>query len=558
MAQATAPRTKIEGVTRLARERKFEQALKRCQKLVRQYPGDVNLLGLLASLYRDNGKPQQAEKTLLKAISLAPDYSRPYEELGLLYLHHGHLPRAVGQLEKAIQLAPRDAAPRLLLARAMEGLDQLERAIDLYRDALRLSPARPEILLRLASVLAALGRAGEAAQAYADCLVREPDNIAARIGLGNMQKTLGEQEAAIASYREVQRRHPDNGAAYHSLANLKTFRFDNELIEALDAQLARDDLHPRSRVNMLFARASAYEQSGDFDSAWNCLAEGNALQKQQEPFDIQDAMAAVDRVIEIFDTELLSARRSSGDPGEVPIFIVGMPRSGSTLVEQILASHSQVEGTSELPFLDRITRTLRDDSGAVYPAVVAGLSDEAFDELGREYLQMTLPHRPEKARHFTDKMPNNFSAIGMIHLMLPQAKIIDVRRGAMDTCVANLRHLYARSQAFAYSQSDVGGFYLQYQRMMDHWDRVLPGRVMRLNYEELVMDTEAQVRRLLEHIGLPWEQQCLEFHSTNRAVHTASSEQVRQPVYQSAIGFWRNYEKHLGELKSVLGDQVDT
>jgi len=261
-----------------------------------------------------------------------------------------------------------------------------------------------------------------------------------------------------------------------------------------------------------------------------------------------------DELIEFFNADFFQDSAGQGHADPAPIFVLGLPRSGSTLVEQIIASHSQVEGTSELSYIGRLTKSLNHNRADAmrYPQVLAELQPRHFQRLGQDYLEMAARHRVEGTARFIDKMPNNFPSVGFIHSILPNAKIIDARRHPMDACVGNLRQLYARGQTFSYDQNDIGEYYLQYLRMMRHWDEVLPGKVLRVQYEDTVTDLESQVRSILDFLELPWEDNCLRFHDTERAVRTASSEQVRQPIYHSSVGFWRHYASHLGELQDIL------
>jgi hypothetical protein len=261
-----------------------------------------------------------------------------------------------------------------------------------------------------------------------------------------------------------------------------------------------------------------------------------------------------DVLIEVFDRSLFEKNDGAGHTDASPIFVLGLPRSGSTLIEQILASHSRVEGTSELPYLGQVSTSLNRNraDGVNYPQAVLELGASHFDRLGQDYLRKAQLHRTEGTPHFVDKMPNNFPSIGLIHLILPNAKIVDARRYPLDSCLSCYRQLFAKGQTFTYDLTDIGEYFLQYQRMMDHWDDVLPGRVLTVQYEDMVTDFENQVRRLIDYCGLPWEDSCTSFHETDRPVRTASSEQVRQPIYTKSINFWRNHEGQLGELIEVL------
>ena len=322
----------------------------------------------------------------------------------------------------------------------------------------------------------------------------------------------------------------------------------------MQSNLGSEELGDTSRVNFLFALAKAFEDRGDFERAWDYYATGNASQRVDEYYDPVQTEFINDAIVDVFDAELLAEKSGGGDPDRAPIFVVGLPRSGSTLIEQILASHSTVEGTSELPYLGRVAMSLNRNraDGINYPQSVRELGSENFVALGKDYLRRAGRHRVEGTGHFIDKMPNNFPTIGFLHLILPNAKIIDARRHPLDSCLSCYRQLFARGQSFTYDLTDIGEYFLQYQRLMDHWHAVLPGRVLTVQYEELVGDFENQTRRLLEYCELPFEDACLRFYETDRPVRTPSSEQVRQPIYTSSIGFWRNYECHLGELRDVL------
>jgi hypothetical protein len=309
-----------------------------------------------------------------------------------------------------------------------------------------------------------------------------------------------------------------------------------------------------SEVNFLFALAKATEDRGDFDAAWKFYEKGNSERRMMEYYDPVSSEDIHDRVIEVFDQEYLTEHSDQGHADTAPIFVIGLPRSGSTLIEQILASHSQVEGTSELPYIGHATASLNLNraDGVNYPEAIRELGPMHFESLGKGYLRAAQMHRTEGAARFIDKMPNNFPSVGFIHLILPNAKIIDARRQPMDSCLSCYRQLFARGQTFTYDLTDIGEYFLEYQRLMDHWHQVLPDRVLTVQYEDVVLDFETQVRRLLEYCELPWEDACLRFYETDRPVRTASSEQVRQPVHSKSIGFWRNYEDKLDELKTVL------
>ncbi len=373
---------------------------------------------------------------------------------------------------------------------------------------------------------------------------------------GHALKTHGQIAEAIAAYRGAYKTRPGWGEAYWSLANLKTYRFTPTEVASMRQALARARLADQDRVHLDFALGKATEDGADFAAAFAHYAAANALHRQSLRYDSQRVHDHVRRSIALFSTAFFAQRRGWGAPTHAPIFIVGLPRAGSTLIEQILASHSQVEGTFELPDLLAIAKRLggrKAGSGATgYPERLQELGRPEIVALGEEYLERTQVHRGLRRRFFTDKTPNNFAHIGLIHLILPQARIIDARRGAAATCVSCYKQHFSRGQAFTYDLTDMGRYYRDYAALMAHFDAVLPGRVHRVSYESLVSTPEAQIRQLLAFCGLPFEASCLAFHATERPVHTPSSQQVRQPIFTDGVDQWRNFEPWLGPLRAVL------
>jgi tetratricopeptide (TPR) repeat protein len=511
-----------------------------------------------AELHRD-GRLEEAERLYREVIRANPRNVDAMRMLGRIALSLKRNPDAERLFRRAVSIAPDFVGAWLDLGRVLKDTDSHEEALACYRRVIELQPDNPKGHFQLAGVLAPAGRTFEAIESYQRTLKLEPDHPGALLGLGHVLKTVGRLKEAIDAYRECIRCRPDNGGSYWSLANLKTYRFGDDEIETMQANLDSEDLGDTSRVNFLFALAKAFEDRGDFERAWDYYATGNATQRVHEYYDLVQTEFINDAIIEVFDAELLAEKAGGGDLDRAPIFVVGLPRSGSTLIEQILASHSAVEGTSELPYLGRVAMTLNRNraDGINYPKAVRELKPENFAALGREYLRRAGRHRVEGARRFIDKMPNNFPTIGFLHLILPNAKIVDARRHPLDSCLSCYRQLFARGQPFTYDLTDIGEYFLQYQRLMDHWHAVLPGRVLTVQYEELVGDFENQTRRLLEYCELPFEDACLTFYETERPVRTPSSEQVRRPIYTSSIGFWRNYEDHLGELREVLAPCLD-
>ena len=505
------------------------------------------------------GRLEEAERLCRQVLQREPRNVDALRMLGLIAAAAGDLDEAENLLRQALAEAPDHIAALFELGRVLKELERPDDAIDVYKTLIELQPDNPRAHYRLAGVLAPAALTEQSAAAYRRCLELDPRHPGAWLGLGHMLKTLGQQSEGIAAYRRCLAIEPEFGEAWFSMANLKTYRFDDAEIAEMRQRLESDTVNETSRVNFLFALARAYEDRRDYATAWQYYEQGNARQRLLVSYDPVLTETVNDDLIAFFAADFFRSHAGVGNPDPSPIFILGMPRSGSTLVEQIIASHSRVEGTSELPYIGRLTKSLNRNraDGMRYPEVLNELEPRHFSRLGQNYLAMARMHRVEGTPHFIDKMPNNFPLVGFIHAILPNAKIIDARRHPLDACTGNLRQLYARGQAFSYDQTDIGEYYLQYQRMMDHWDQVLPGKVLHVQYEDVVADLPRQVERILNYLELPWEDACLDYHATQRAVRTASSEQVRQPIYTSGIGYWRHYETQLEELREVLEPILD-
>ena len=500
---------------------RHDEAERLYRQLLADSPQNVDAMRLLAGILTHKSETDESEALLQKAVSLAPDFALAFLDLGQIYHEQHRYGEAIDCFQRASRLQPTAAKPHYLLG----------------------------------STLAPVGRTEDALAAYRRALELQPKHAGALLGSGHTLKTLGRQEEAIGAYRRCIRMRPENGESYWSLANLKTYQLTSEDIDAMHSALERsDELTDQSAVNFLFALAKAHEDAGDFDSAWDYYSRGNARQRMLEHYDPVQTEAMNDEIIQVFDKPFLENHTGLGHPDGAPIFVLGLPRSGSTLIEQILASHSQVEGTSELPYLGRVATSLNRNraDGINYPHAVRELRPPHLKALGTDYLERVRLHRQSDRPRFVDKMPNNFPTIGFLHLVLPNAKIIDARRYPLDATLSCYRQLFAKGQTFVYDLTDIGEYFLEYQRLMDHWHAVLPGRVLTVQYEDLVADFDNQLRRLLDHCELPWEDACARFYETERPIRTASSEQVRQPVYTQSIHYWRNYEKHLGELIEVL------
>jgi tetratricopeptide (TPR) repeat protein len=379
------------------------------------------------------------------------------------------------------------------------------------------------------------------------------------LSIAHALKTLGRRDEAVDSYHAAAAAHPGYGDAYWSLANLKTYRFADAEIERMRAAESEASTPMVDRYHLCFALGKALEDRGAYEDSWRYYERGNALKRAESRYRAEIVETNTRRQREVCTREFFAARAGFGVPDADPIFVLGLPRAGSTLLEQILASHSAVEGTQELAEIPRIAVELQgrqpDFDNPRYPGVLEGMSAQDFENLGRKYLADTRLLRTGKP-FFIDKMPNNFRHIGLIHLMLPNARIIDARREPMACCFSNLKQLFATGQEFTYSIEDIARYYRTYLDLMRHWDAALPGRILRVQHEDVVEDLEGSVRRILDFCGLPFESACIEFHKTERSIRTASSEQVRQPIFREGLDQWRNFETWMGPLKIALGDAL--
>ena len=497
------------------------------EKMIRAYllrkGDDVEAMRLLARIALELDVLDDADLLLAAVVELAPDYKAArYDYARALVRRHRPAP-ALEQLEILLKEDPDNRVYKTTYATTFVGLGDHEKALELYRELLVDAPRAADIHLSVAHTL----------------------------------KTLGRREEAIEAYRIAAATRPNFGDAYWSLANLKTYRFTDEELAAMIDSEADPKIAVGDRRDMCFALGKALEDRGDYERSFRYYERGNALKKSSSPYQAAYVERNTELQIKVCTRELFASRTGVGAPDPDPIFIVGLPRSGSTLLEQILASHSAVEGTMELSDIASATVDLerhnKDADNPRYPAVLEHLEPEDFRRLGEKYIADTRVYRSGKA-YFVDKMPNNFRHIGFIHLILPNAKIIDARREPMACCFSNFKQLFASGQDFTYSIEDIARYYRTYVELMAHWDAVLPGRVLRVEHEAVVEDLETNVRRILDFCGLAFEPACLEFHKTERSIRTASSEQVRQPIFREGLDQWRNFEPWLGPLKQALGN----
>ena len=486
-------------------------------------PTDVAAIRMLAELAGRIGRYGDAENLLRRALDLAPGFTAARSNLAMVLHRQNKTQEALAELDTVLALDPNNPNHQNLKAAALGKIGDYDEALALYEGVLQNRPDQPKIWMSYAHVL----------------------------------KTVGRQDDSIDAYRRALSLRPDLGEVWWSLANLKTVRFSPDDIAVMQGALKTPGLGDDDRLHLDFALGKALEDLGQAEASFGHYSAANTLRRKSLDYDPSEISRQVDRAIATFRPEFFARHAGQGCAAPDPIFILGMPRAGSTLIEQILASHSLVEGTMELPDIPALAAQTGKDTQR-YPTGLDSLSPDQILDLGQDFLSRTQIQRKEAKPYFIDKLPNNWLYTGFIHLILPKAKIIDARRDPMDCCFSNFKQHFARGQAFSYGLEDMGRYYSDYVRLMQHFDQVLPGRVHRVIHESLIEAPEDQIRRLLDHLGLPFESACLNFHQTQRAVRTASSEQVRRPLNRDGVGQWRAFEAWLDPLKSALGPVAET
>lgn len=536
VADADAARAQAERIKRLPKELQaathhlYENRLLKaeglCRAWLKAHPQDVEAMRLLAEIGNRLGVLDDAEFLLESAVEFAPD----------------------------------DMAARIDYIRILRKRQKYEKALEQAEALHQRDPNNPVFASQLAIERMQTGDYAGALSLFDAVLDKVPGDPATLTSRGHALKTWGKSHEAVQSYRDAVASTPAHGDAWYALANLKTYRFSDEEFEAMRAAEAAPGQTLQNRINLCFSLGKALEDRKDYPASFAYYERGNALKKLQTRYTAEQMDAELAAQKEYCTAALFERQGGKGDPSPDPIFIVGLPRAGSTLLEQILASHSQVDGTLELPNIIAISQHLRGrdklSDRTRYPRILGELDADTLSALGKRYLDETAIHR-KGAPYFTDKMPNNFRHIGLIKLILPNAKIIDARRDPMGCCFSGFKQLFAEGQEFTYGLEEIGRYYRGYVELMDHFDKVLPGQILRVIYEDVVADTETQVRRVLEYCGLEFEQACVDFHQTRREVRTASSEQVRQPINTKGLDAWKPFEPWLDPLKDALGPVLD-
>ena len=506
-----------KGVRHLhaSRYRKAEDAFK---KLLIEDENNIDALRFMGILAFKSGNHDIAEAMFTKALRLDPTYSLVWANLAQVY-------SVTGQLDKAKKS---------------------------FKNILNMEPRNGLIWAEYGTVLTKLANYEESKNAYLNALNFKSDSPRVHLSLGHVYKTMGEIENSIDSYKNSIIQNKLSGEAYWSLANLKTYSFSENEIKVMEETL-KEDMSDIERSQIHFALGKAYEVKKDFDNSFNNYFKGNEVKKGLIKYSSDDTTDNTKRILDFFNLETIRNLSKSSTVDQDPIFILGMPRSGSTLVDQIISSHSKVDGTQELPNIIKIASELNSNNQNTYPEILKELDESKLSEMGNNYLSETIWAR-KNAPFFIDKMPNNFIHIGLIKTILPNAKIIDTRRDPMDTCFSCYKQFFARGQLFTYSLEDLGNYYTDYIKAMNHWHNVYGKDIFTVHYDNVINKTEETIRELIDYCNLPFEKDCLEFYKSSRPVKTPSAEQVRQPIYKSGLNYWKNYEKHLVPLKKIIDE----
>ena len=472
--------------------------------------------------------------------------------MGILAFKSGNHDIAEAMLTKALKLDPTYSLAWANLAQVFSVTGQLDKAKKSFKNILNMTPKNGLIWAEYGTVLTKLANYKEGRDAYLKALEFKPDSPRVHLSLGHVYKTMGEIDNSIDSYKNTILQNNLSGEAYWSLANLKTYSFSMNEIKDMEETL-KGDMSDIERSQMHFALGKAYEVNKDFDKSFKNYYKGNKVKKGLIKYSSDDTTDKTKKILNFFNQENIQKLAKSSIQDRDPIFVLGMPRSGSTLVDQIISSHSKVDGTQELPNIIKIAGELNTNNQNNYPDVLKELDESKLSNLGKDYISETAWAR-DNAPFFIDKMPNNFIHIGLIKTILPNAKIIDTRRDPMDTCFSCFKQFFARGQLFTYSLEDLGNYYIDYIRALNHWHNVYGKDIYTVHYNNVINETEETIRELIDYCELPFEKECLEFYKSSRPVKTPSAEQVRQPIYKSGLNYWKNYEKHLLPLKKIIDE----
>ena len=512
-------------INQILYEGKLSEAEKMCRDFLKKDPRNTEAMSILSEIASRLGYLEDAEFLLENAVNFEPNNPELRKKYLIILRKKQKFSKAMIQAEYLCKTFPKNLSYKAQMAIEIMQNGDYEKAIEIFDSILKKAP-------------------------------NDPNTLTSK---GHALKTFGNNIDAIKSYKLAHKAKPDHGEAYFSLANLKTYSFKTSEIALMKNQLENVNLLSKDRVYFHFALAYALEKEGEYEEAFSHLEKGNEIKKINNRYSIKGMKDEIHSQIQICDSNFFSSHGEGGLNKNDPIFILGLPRSGSTLIEQILASHSQIDGTLELPNILSMAHGLRGhdrlSNEGKYPSVLKSLTKDQRKEMGLEYITDTFIHR-DKAPRFTDKMPNNFRHIGLIHLILPNAKIIDARRYPLDCCFSIYKQLFAQGQEFSYGLEEIGNYYRNYIDLMDHWNRVLPGKILKVNNEDIINDLEGQVKRIIDYLELPFEKECISFYNTKRSVRTASSEQVRKPINKDGVERWKPYSKKLKPLVDYLGEEL--
>ena len=516
-----------------------------------------------ALLYIDQimneGRLGIAEKRCREFLKKNPTHTYAMSQLAEIANRLGYFDDAETLLKKAVEFKPNDGELRMKYAMVLRKIQKFAETMKQVNILCEQFPNNIAYQAQRGSELMQNGEHERAVDLFNSLLEKNPYNYSSLTSRGHAQKTLGKTNEAIESYKAAYGIKPDHGEAFFSLSNLKTYSFTDSEIEKIDSQLNRIDLSLKEKVYFHFALSQALESKGEFNEAFYHLNRGNEIKRDQSKYSIERMNDELQAQIDVCNEDFFKNLGEGGCNTKDPIFILGLPRAGSTLIEQILASHSMIDGTLELPNILSLAQSLRGDDiygkAGKYPKIMSNFTSDQRVDMGKKFIDETMMHR-DGAPMFTDKMPNNFRHIGLIHLIMPNAKIIDARRYPLDCCFSMFKQLFAQGQEFSYGLKEAGSYYNSYVKLMNHWDKVLPGKVLRVNNEDVIDDLEGQVKRILNFIEIPFEESCVSFYKTERSVRTASSEQVRQPINRKGMGRWKPYAKHLKPLVESIDNEL--
>jgi len=507
----------------------------------------------------NEGRLGIAEKRCREFLKKNPTHTYAMSQLAEIANRLGYFDDAETLLNKAVEFKPNDGELRMKYAMVLRKKQKFAETMKQVNILCEQFPNNIAYQAQRGSELMQNGEHERAIDLFNSLLEKNPYNFSSLTSRGHAQKTLGKTNEAIESYKAAYGIKPDHGEAFFSLSNLKTYSFTDSEIEKIDSQLNRIDLSLKEKVYFHFALSQALESKGEFNEAFYHLNRGNEIKRDQSKYSIERMNDELQAQIDVCNEDFFKNLGEGGCNTKDPIFILGLPRAGSTLIEQILASHSMIDGTLELPNILSLAQSLRGDDiygkAGKYPKIMSNFTSDQRVDMGNKFIDETMMHR-DGAPMFTDKMPNNFRHIGLIHLIMPNAKIIDARRYPLDCCFSMFKQLFAQGQEFSYGLKEAGSYYNSYVKLMNHWDKVLPGKVLRVNNEDVIDDLEGQVKRILNFIEIPFEESCVSFYKTERSVRTASSEQVRQPINRKGMGRWKPYAKHLKPLVESIDNEL--